>query len=446
MPFSFPLGLGTPLVISALTAPLERVLLLLQTQDEIILNLREESLALDYHRHHRIQWRGISSSEPQLQLSDNDDQQNSGALGNSNNYSNNYSNSNSNNNDDNNASNDGVEYDDEEDIEPRSIIVPYAYLPYTDMKDCFKRLVEKEGHRSLWRGYPLEFARFVLQAGIELTLQQRQPFRSWLDLRGWIDVTTESYAGSMAWILGATIQGVLRSTIALGVVYPLATLQTKMITDVIRKTKKPSIATTMATSVVTQDQQETLEHSRDPATAIADAPEWIEHDDGQEEMGHLGEVESGVTTASKAVASSPLSIQAPEYELSYKYQDVRDALRVSIDSCGGFIGLYKGFSTVLATTFVSHFGLLMLYRTIPSRTGLGAILFTFGATSIMNLILYPVGTVCRRRMIAAPGRYSSSWDVAKHIVEKHGWMSLFKGCEVAMVRNAVTLALGWIIY
>jgi len=163
-------------------------------------------------------------------------------------------------------------------------------------------------------------------------------------------------------------------------------------------------------------------------------------------MGHLGEVKSGVTTVSKAVASSPLPIQAPEYELSYKYQDVRDALRTSIESCGGFIGLYKGFSTVLATTFVSHFGLLVLHRTVPSRTGLGAILFTFGATSIMNLVLYPVGTVCHRRMIAAPGRYSSSWDVAKHIVEKHGWMSLFKGCEVAMVRNAVAVALGWIIY
>jgi len=269
MPFSFPLGLGTPLAISALTAPLERVLFLLQTQDEIILNLREESLALDYHRHHRIQRRGISSSEPQLQLSDNDGKQNSGALGNSNHHHNS-----NNNNDDNNVSklNDGVEHDDEEDIEPRSIIVPYAYLPYTDMKDCFKRLVEKEGHRSLWRGYPLEFARFVLQAGIEFTLQQRQTFSSWLDLRGWIDVTTESYTGSMAWILGATIQGVLRSTIALAVVYPLATLQTKMVTDVIRKTKKPSVATTTATSVATQDRQETLEHPRDPATTIADAP------------------------------------------------------------------------------------------------------------------------------------------------------------------------------
>lgn len=424
MPCSHTLGLGTPLILSALTAPLERVLLLLQTQDEVILNLREESLALDYHRHPRPQSRGRPSSEQQQQQPpDNGSQHINGSLEN---------------NDDSGNSNvskwNETKQDDEEDIEPRSIIVPYAYLPYTDMKDCLERLVEKEGPRSLWRGYPLESARFVLQACIELTIQRKQIFSSWFDLRRWINVTTESYTGSVTWILGAAIQGTLRTTLALAVVYPLATLQTKMVTDVIRKTKKSSVATT----VVIQDQQGTSGQHQDPTTANIDAPEWIEDDDGQGEMGHMNDV----TTTTKVVASSP----APEYDLSYKYQDVCDALRTSIGSCGGFIGLYKGFSTVLATSFVSHFGLLALHRMVPSRTGLGAVLFTLGATSIINLAVYPLGTVCHRRMIAAPGRYSSSWDVAKYIVKKHGWKSLFKGYEVAMVRNAVVVALGSIFY
>lgn len=428
MPCSHPLGLGlrVPLILNVLTAPAERIQLLLQSQDEVILNLREESLTLDRQSRRR----SASSSELPPQPPSTDSEQNDRPLENKSN------NSHSGNTDERNSkSSEGGEDEGEDDDEPRSIIVPYAYLPYTDAKDCLQRLVEKEGRRSLWRGYALESARFVLQARIEAIMQRRQIFSSWFDLRRWVNVTTESWAGSATWILGAAIEGTMRSAVALVIVYPLATLHAKMTTDVIRRTnpvKKLTIA-------ATQDSQKTHDEQQDDSIWL------VEHEDGQEENEHSGEVKPPMTRTESSSSSSS--------RLSYKYQDAKVVLRTSLDSCEGYLGLYKGFSTVLISTFVSRLGFLALHRIVSpwrlvqtSRPSVGTFLFVFGATSVINLALYPLGTVCHRRMIAAPGRYSSSWDAAKRIVDKQGWKALFKGCETVMVRSAVVAVLGCILH
>ncbi|KAG0287065.1 hypothetical protein BGZ97_007203, partial [Linnemannia gamsii] len=97
------LSLFGPLVLTVATAPANRVRLLLQTQDEIVLNLREESLA---HYHHHTSSSSSSNIKPYNVHTAQDEE--------------------------------------EDDEEPRSIIAPYAQLPYTDMQDCYTRLLEKE--------------------------------------------------------------------------------------------------------------------------------------------------------------------------------------------------------------------------------------------------------------------------------------------------------------
>ncbi|KAG0220767.1 mitochondrial carrier domain-containing protein [Mortierella sp. GBAus27b] len=441
MPCSHPfgLGLGYPLVLNTLTAPAERIQLLLRSQDEVILNLREESLALDDQRHRQLGSRISSSEHPQLQQSSSVNNFQSGGQFENNNGAGDETTDNKNN---------GTE--DDHDDEPRSIIVPYAYLPFTDMKDCFQRLVDKEGYRSLWRGYRLEAARFVLQAIIETTMQRKHIFSSWFDLRRWVDVTTESFAGSTAWVLGAAVEGTLRSAVALVIVYPLATLHVKMATDMIRRTKtvKPTIAATDPICTASEPSQKIIEGDQEsvpgrPVATDLEAPEWIEHDDSQVASDHGDGSKSMATSA----PSSSLTVH-----LSYRYQTACNALQSSLGDSEGIVGLYKGFSAVLISTFVSRLGSLGLYRIVSpwrsvhsSKASIGAFLFVFGATSILNLVTYPLGTVCHRRMIAAPGRYSSSWDTAKHIVQTQGWSALFKGCEVVMIQSAVVAVMGCIL-
>ncbi|KAF9173195.1 hypothetical protein BGX20_003843 [Mortierella sp. AD010] len=372
-------GLSGPLVLNVVTAPAERIKLLLQTQDEIILNLREESLAAHHshnHNNHNDHQNNQTLSEP-LHDSVKGYNVNSGTEG---------------------------EVKEEEEEEPRSIIVPYAQLPYKDMQDCAE-----------------------------------------------------------PWILGAAVEGTAVSSVALLAVYPLAVLQTKMAVDVIRRTrsvkKVPSVAPVAPAVTVASPA-----HASTVMADSRDSAEWVQHNDG--EYGSQESLSAAESTTPETLlsssSSSPSSVQEYEYTLSYKYRNARETFKAILESSEGYLGFYKGFSTVVISTFVSRIGFLTLYRTLSplllnrsspglgstssSSRGLGAFLLVFGATSIVNLIVYPLSTVCHRRMVAAPGRYSSSWDAGKQIVEKQGWKALYKGVEVAMVRSAVMAVLSGMFY
>src|SRR5690554_4541092 len=166
--YSLGLSLTGPLVLNVLTAPTERIKLFLQTQDEIILNLRQESLTQQQHQHHNqhhhqdqqhqqstagaCPFSTESTPLPSQPCESDNSESKSHDDQTTRNESNEVEQVVDNKNDKDKLEND----DEEEDEEPRSIIVPYAQLPYKDMQDCFQRLIEKEGWQSLWRGYPLE--------------------------------------------------------------------------------------------------------------------------------------------------------------------------------------------------------------------------------------------------------------------------------------------------
>ncbi|KAF9563297.1 hypothetical protein EC968_004881 [Mortierella alpina] len=482
------LGLTGPLVLNVLTAPADRIRLFLQTQDEIILNLREESLA-----HHSAHTSSTATARKHFCISpDNNNNSNLHQVDEQD--SPDHKNDNNNNDDE----------EDDDDNTPRSIIVPYAQLPYRDMQDCFCRLVEKEGQRSLWRGYSAECARLLAQAGIERSLRHRKLFdiRAWLSIPGPMDVSSLSLCGSVAWILGSAVEGTLMSAVALVVVYPLATVQTKMATDVIRRTRQkprrtlqsssssPSVVLDegdnnhVSNSSVTEAETgskpyETDTHSSTtgsgPGSMVLlasesepsprDSVEWFEHaeeeetkeeeDCQKEDKEDEEKVESAPRTTEKAVQET----NDFYYTLSYKYNHHKDVFQSTI-AAEGYWGLYKGFSTVLVSTFVSRFATLSLIRLLTATVlrpsgassssssglkgmlaGLGTYVVVWGAASAVNMLVYPLSTICHRRMIARPGRYMSSWDAGKQIVEKQGWKALYKGLDVAMLKGVVVTVL-----
>ncbi|CAO3572867.1 unnamed protein product [Mortierella alpina] len=487
------LGLTGPLVLNVLTAPADRIRLFLQTQDEIILNLREESLAHPSahtsttatapSRKHST----TASPDNHTHLHQVDDQDNLDTQHDPHNHDN---------------------EEEEDDDTPRSIIVPYAQLPYTDMQDCFCRLVEKEGRRSLWRGYSAECARLLLQAGIERSLRHRKllDIRTWLSIPGPMDVSSLSLCGSAAWILGSAVEGTLVSALALAVVYPLATVQTKMATDVIRRTRQkprrilhPSTFASSSSAAVDEDSRGSIREAEsrgdttpdepDTSSSIAgsgpgsmvllaseselsprDSVEWFEHtdekedqeqhkEDEKEEEGDQKEDKEDDSNEGYVSHSTEKCSQETNdyYTLSYKYDHPKDVFQ-SMVAAEGYWGLYKGFSTVLVSTFVSRFATLSVIRLLaatllkPSGSssssglrgalaGLGAYVVMWGAASAVNILVYPLSTICHRRMIASPGRYTSSWDAGKQIVEKQGWKTLYKGLDVAMLKGVVVLVL-----
>ncbi|KAF8982391.1 hypothetical protein BGZ46_001353 [Entomortierella lignicola] len=448
-----PIGLASHLALIAISAPAERIKLLLQTQDEIILNLREESLAA--HRHHQQQHQQQQHTLSKPQQSEHKDH---------------HVKEEANNQEEEKREENEEEQD--EDEEPRSIIVPYAQLPYQDMKDCAERIIEKEGVLSLWRGSPLECSRLVAQTLIGTLLYKRK-VGSLFDIRrlfGGPPSLDSSIVGSAIWILGSSIQGTAINALALLAVYPLTTLQTKIAVDVLRKTKTPlkkiaPVSVAVTNAVVDSTPETTPEPFS--SSEDSDSVEWVQHEEGGDHT-----VQDSTTTtnvSAEAVVAEALQPSSPVLEyvhvLSYKYRRASEIVKATVESEGP-IGLYKGFSAVVASTFVSRIGFLTLYRTLsplficrssssksspsvgmgPSRGGLGAFLLVLSTTSIVNLIVYPLTTVYHRRMIAAPGRYSSSWDAGKQIVEKHGWKALYKGVEVVMVRDAVMAVLSSIFF
>ncbi|KAG9071655.1 hypothetical protein KI688_005868 [Linnemannia hyalina] len=439
------LSLFAPLVLTVATAPANRVRLLLQTQDEIVLNLREESLA--HHHHHTPS----SSNIKPYNLTNNDNNKTT------------------------------TEEQDDDDEEPRSIIAPYAQLPYTDMQDCYHRLLEKEGRAALWRGYSVEVGRIFLQKSIETRLSRRGTFA----LRKWMSLTPPNAQGGgmgAGWMLATAVEGTLVGAAAMAVVYPLAVLHAKMATDVRRRTRsvhkvfaKPAPVPT-ATLVTVKEEKEkegkpvdvessTESVSRDSVEWVDHTAEWANHQDqDQDQMdltvktpiieGPLSVAEStpqttteaSITTEEKDDDDQELSYTTVTYDLSHKYKTYRQIYHEIIASSEGYLGLYKGFSTFIASAFISRLGMMTIYafksfRAGPSGTVSISPLQVFLAQTALSVVTYPLTTVGNRRMIAAPGRYTSSWEAAKEIVEKQGWQALFRGVEVVVLRSVVLAAL-----
>ena len=447
------LSLIVPLVHTVATSPANRVRLLLQTQDEIVLNLREESFA--HHHHHT----SSSSNSKPYSLTNNDNSKTT------------------------------TEEEGDDDEEPRSIIAPYAQLPYTDMQDCYHRLLEKEGRAALWRGYSAEVGRIFLQKSIETRLSRRGTFA----LRRWMSLTPPNAQGGgmgAGWMLATAVEGTLVGAAAMAVVYPLAVLHAKMATDVRRRTRtvhkvivKPApVPITAPASVVEQEMEKdgeavTVESSTDSISR--DSVEWVDHtaewsnhqdqDQDQKDLtartpvleGPLSVPESTSPTTTTAAAATTtteeqgdddqeLSYTTVTYDLSHKYKTYRQIYHEIIASSESYLGLYKGFSTVVASAFISRLGMMTIYTIKsfcagPSGTVSISPFQVFLTQTALSVVTYPLTTVGNRRMIAAPGRYTSSWEAAKEIVEKQGWQALFKGVEVVVLRSVALAALSQLL-
>ncbi|KAF9538436.1 hypothetical protein EC957_006761 [Mortierella hygrophila] len=440
------LSLFAPLVLTVATAPANRVRLLLQTQDEIVLNLREESLA--HHHHHTS-----SSNIKPYNHTNNDNSKTT------------------------------TEEQDDDDDEPRSIIAPYAQLPYTDMQDCYHRLLEKEGRAALWRGYSVEVGRIFLQKSIETRLSRRGTFA----LRKWMSLTPPNAQGGgmgAGWMLATAVEGTLVGAAAMAVVYPLAVLHAKMATDVRRRTRtvhkvfvKPAPVPT-ATPVAVQEKEKegkpvdvessTESISRDSVEWVDHTAEWVDQDQDQDQEdltvktpiieGPLSVAESTpqittaatITTEEKDEDDQELPYTTVTYDFSHKYRTYRQIYDEIISSSEGYLCLYKGFSTFIASAFISRLGMMTIYtlksfRAGPSGTVSISPLQVFLAQTALSVVTYPLTTVGNRRMIAAPGRYTSSWEAAKEIVEKQGWQALFRGVEVVVLRSVVLAALSQLL-
>ncbi|KAG0311336.1 hypothetical protein BGZ97_011919, partial [Linnemannia gamsii] len=138
------------------------------------------------------------------------------------------------------------------------------------------------------------------------------------------------------------------------------------------------------------------------------------------------------------------------YDLSHKYKTYRQIFNEIIASSEGYLGLYKGFSTVIASAFISRLGMMTIYSIKSFCAGpSGTVAFSpfqvFLTQTALSVVTYPLTTVGNRRMIAHPGRYTSSWDAAKQIVEKQGWQALFRGAEVVVLRSVVLAALSQLL-
>ncbi|KAF9122542.1 hypothetical protein BGW39_009689 [Mortierella sp. 14UC] len=450
------LSLCGPLVLTVATAPADRVRLLLQTQDEIVLNLREESLA--HHQHHSSASGHTScSSSKTIPYMVN---------GNNNTTRDTTTNS-----------RDAKEeqHDDEDhDEEPRSIIAPYAQLPYTDMQDCYQRLLEKEGPKSLWRGYSIEIGRIFLQKSLEMRLNRKGTFalRRWMSL-----VPPTSLQGGCAtgWLMATAVEGTLIGAAAMAVVYPLSVMHAKMATDVVRKTrtvrkvvvgqKVVSSSTPASIAVVEEEKHKEEEEagegveSSTGSNSRRDSVEWVDHtaewaNNNSQDQDQNATVSSLHVTESKDIATMAAEQElsyttTTSYELSHKYKTYRQIYHETVASTEGYLGFYKGFSTVVTSAFISRFGLMTFYTIKSLCSASGTVAFSplqvFLTQTALSVVTYPLSVVGNRRMIARPGRYTSSWDAAQQIVERQGWQALFRGVEVVVLRSIVLAALSQLL-
>ncbi|KAF9919754.1 hypothetical protein FBU30_010589 [Linnemannia zychae] len=458
------LSICGPLALTVATAPADRIRLLLQTQDEIVLNLREESMACATSTL-------LSSSSDPTSSSHNNIQD----------------------------STDKREYNVVEE-EPRSIITPYAQLPYTDMQDCYQRLLEKEGRKALWRGYSAEVGRMLLQKSVEMRLNRRGTFA----IRRWMSLTPphalqaasggvgEKGGSAIGWVLATALEGTLVGTVAMAVAYPLSVLHVKMATDVVRRTKavhtvitKPTVTSTASAdttsppvepyTMTSQEAEkkaegdELIEGSMESISR--DSVEWIDHTAEWANANQDQELPTATTpiidgppsiTETRIITTETTTIETDNdskkkhsytyttFDLSYKYKTFRQILNDIVASPEGYWGLYRGFSTVVAGAFISRLGMITIYSLKALSAGpSNAVIFSpfqmFLTQTALSVVTYPLSTVRHRRMIASPGRYSSSWEAAKEIVERQGWQALFRGVEVVVIRSVILAALSQLL-
>ncbi|KAF9086007.1 hypothetical protein BGX23_009210 [Mortierella sp. AD031] len=331
------------------------------------------------------------------------------------------------------------------------------------MQDCYERLVEKEGAKSLWRGYSVEWGRILVQKSLEMRLNRRGTFA----LRRWMSMNPQSSGGTTGWLLATAVEGTVIGAAALAVVYPLSVVHAKMATDVVRKTRR--VRKVVKTHVDgsrkgAKDVKEEEKVESSTESISGDSVEWVEHtaEDNENDQeptvstpileGELSVAETKDTTEKDILTTTAKTTTTYEYEyeLSYKYKTFRQVFNETLASSEGYLGFYKGFSTVVASAFVSRLGLMTIY-TIKSLCagGPGGVVFSpfqvFITQTALSVLTYPLTTVGNRRMIAAPGRYSSSWEAAQQIVERQGWQALFKGVEVVVVRSVVLATLSHLL-
>ncbi|KAF9427338.1 hypothetical protein BGZ94_005085 [Podila epigama] len=375
------LGPTLPLFTNFAFAPAERIQLLLQTQDEVIHNLRKES-----------------------------------------------------------------------DLQQRSIIA-HAHLPYKDAQDCYQRLVEREGPKSLWRGYLVQITILALQGGIERWISQSRLMQG---LGNVLNRSRDS-RGTLPWIIGLSISATLVQSISLIALFPLTTLHARLSTDVIRKYKKsspkPKKSRRLSTrqhraaedpDAVSQEQDIPLDTLSSSFTEFLDLEE-----SGPTDMERLpGDVQA-------QTSDSESSFVAPEndgdikvtdnenrFEFGYRYRGIQDAYD-DILAKDGYKGFYQGMSSVVLGSFISCVGHMTVFSAMTpilirsgfnSWAGLGSFICILGGTSSVYLVAYPFSTVAYRRMISGD-RYTSSYDAARQIVENQGVRVLYGGFEVAMIRQ-----------
>ncbi|KAF9317019.1 hypothetical protein BG003_001293 [Podila horticola] len=383
------LGLSCPLILNVATAPAERIRLFMQTQDEVILNLRQES-----------------------------------------------------------------------DLQQRSIIA-HAQLPYKDSRDCYQRLVEKEGPKSLWRGYGTEVSRYVLQEGIEQWMRKSHLFQG---LRDMFLLNREQY-GTLRWCIGLSLFGTVTQSIALVALYPLTLLHTRLATDVVRKSKKPKTPRPMtkkqeikeeATEVVeAQDSEEGYNVSNNSSSIefvhLEESGSTLPQDAAESQEQESTEKEPTATPVLFNDEDDEGDVDDTDavYEFDYKYHGIKDAYRQIVAS-EGYMGLFRGVSCVIAGTFISQVGYLTIFNLmmpvlLKSGTGgwvgVGSSVLMFGSISLVGLATYPLSTIAHRRMISGD-RYKSSCDAAQQIIEKQGVRALFQGVEVLLARSVILVIVG----
>ncbi|KAG0040640.1 hypothetical protein BGZ82_000061 [Podila clonocystis] len=380
------LGLSCPLILNIATAPAERIKLFMQTQDEVILNLRQES-----------------------------------------------------------------------DLQQRSIIA-HAQLPYKDVQDCYQRLVEKEGPKSLWRGYGAEVSRYFLQEGIERWMRKSHLFQG---LRDMFLLNREKY-GTLGWCIGLSISGTVTQSMALVILYPLTLLHTRLATDVVRKSKKPTTPRSKNRQQVKATTKAVDEQDNEEGYTISNDSSSIEyvHLEGSGSTPHDTDESQEQESTEKELTPTPVLLNNEDdeedaddtgavYEFDYKYHGIKDAYKQIVAS-EGYMGLYRGVSCVIAGTFVSRVGYLTIFNfltpiLLKSGTsgwvGVGSFAVMLGSMSLVGLATYPLSTIAHRRMISGD-RYKSSCDAAQQIVEKQGVRALFQGVEIFLARSVVLAIIG----
>jgi solute carrier family 25 (adenine nucleotide translocator) protein 4/5/6/31 len=111
----------------------------------------------------------------------------------------------------------------------------------------------------------------------------------------------------------------------------------------------------------------------------------------------------------------------------------------------GFAGLYRGFNISFVGIFIYRGFYFGLYDTImpmfdANTVGLGTrFVVGYCVTVAAGLASYPIDTIRRRMMMTSGGgkalQYKNSFDCARYIYNKEGFMSYFKGAGANILRG-----------